>query len=76
MAMVKYWGGGGGGNFIETSVIGISDTGIHLLKKYAIKQILKNIYIVFVVCTLIWTFHYCNIKAYLKTLTLGGINRD
>ncbi len=37
--MGLYWGGG---NFIETSVIGISDTGLQSSKKDAIKQIFKT----------------------------------
>ncbi len=45
-------------------------------KKDAIKEILK-IYCLYVVCTFEdWMWNYCNIKVYLKTLMLGGINYD
>ncbi len=47
-------------------------------KKDAIKEILKiYVFMLFVHCTFEdWKWNYCNIKVYLNTLMLGGINHD
>ncbi len=46
-------------------------------KKDAIKEIIKIYCMLFLHCTFEdWTWNYCNIKVYLKTLMLDGINRD
>ncbi len=43
------------------------------LKKY--KK--YTVFMLFVHCTFVdWMWNYCNIKVYLKTVMLGGINRD
>ncbi len=46
-------------------------------KKDDIKQTLKSIvFMLFAHSFLNLMWNYCNIKVYLKTLMLGGINRD
>ncbi len=60
------------GNFIETSVIGISDTSLQSLKKDVNKQIFKKyIYYLYVFCTFILRF---NVKLFLYKSIFKNFN--